>query len=148
VELAGLAGRPQDRWVESGLNAMRSIVFPVMLSSFAALTLACGGELVCTQEQRVAVRVHVSSPRDQDLPVVRVTADNGREDVCESSSEADASSAGTYRCNEQGGGEYTIRVYSDALTWTTRVDVDANECHTTEIKDVDVVLDPQTADDA
>jgi hypothetical protein len=124
---------------------MRSIVFPLSVVGLSLLSPACDGELVCTQELRVAVRVHVSSP--DELPVERVTADLKREADCESFSiETDASAEGIYRCNEQGGGRYTIRVYSGDLVWRTESHVTANECHTLEIEDVDVVLDPASAE--
>jgi hypothetical protein len=123
---------------------MRSIVFLLSVVGLSLLAPACDGELICTEELRVAVRVHISSP--EDLPVDRVTADLKRETECESFSlETDASGEGIYRCNEQGGGRYTIRVYSGDMSWSTGVSVTANECHTTEIKDVDVVLDPASA---
>jgi hypothetical protein len=126
---------------------MRRIVFPASLLVFVGLSAGCGGELICTDELHVAVRVHISSPDAQ--PVDRVTADNRKEETCESMSiEADASAPdSTYRCNEQGGGDYTIRVYSGAAMWSAHIEVEANECHTVEIQDVDVVLDPNIADD-
>lgn len=125
---------------------MRLVVFPSSMVVFAALIGACSGELVCTEEQRVAVRVNISSP--DDLPVERVTADRSSEIDCDpSSAEYDASTDERYRCTEQGGGEYTIRVYSGDQVWTHEVHVHANECHTTEIADVDIVMDPATAQD-
>jgi hypothetical protein len=112
----------------------------------AALTSACSGELVCTEEQRVAVRVHVSSPAG--LAVDGVTAEQDAEMACGASSvESHASPTGVFRCMEQGGGRYTIRVYSGDLCWTAHVNVMANECHTTEIGNVAIVMDPDTAVD-
>lgn len=112
----------------------------------AALLSACSGELVCTEEQRVAVRVHVSSP--VGLAVDGVTAEHDHEMPCGASSvESDASPTGVFRCLEQGGGRYTIRVYSGDLCWTAHVKVAANECHTTEIANVAIVMDPDTAVD-
>jgi len=149
VELAGPGFRPQDRVSGSvpagwGLNAMRLVVFSSSMVVFAALIGACRGELVCTEEIRVAVRVHISSP--DYLPVDRVTAERSRESDCDASSiESDASTDETYRCNEQGGGEYTIRVYSGDQVWTNEAYVRANECHTTEIADVDILMDSATA---
>jgi hypothetical protein len=92
----------------------------------------------------VAVRVHVSSA--DELPVDRVTAELSHERDCAVSLESDASAYGIYRCTEQGGGSYTIRVYSGDKTWSTNVRVTANECHTLEIKDVEISLDPASAD--
>lgn len=125
---------------------MRTVVSLLRLLSLAALLGACSGELVCTQEQRVAVRVHVSSP--DGLPVDNVTADQEGEKQCDVSSvENAATPTGVYRCMEQGGGKYTIRVYSGDLCWTANVDVTANECHTTDIGNVAIVMDPDTATD-
>jgi len=125
---------------------MRTAVLSLRLLGWAALLSACSGELVCTEEQRVAVRVHVSSP--DGLPVDGVTADQESERACGASSlESDASPNGVFRCLEQGGGRYTIRVYSGNLCWTANVHVPANECHTTEIANVAMVMDPRTAVD-
>jgi hypothetical protein len=125
---------------------MRTAALSLRVLGLAALLSACGGELVCTEEERVAVRVHVSSP--SGLPIDSITAEHEDEAQCEPSSrETDGSPDGVYRCMEQGGGRYTIRVYSGDLCWTTHVDVSANECHTTEIGNVDVVMDPDAAVD-
>jgi hypothetical protein len=112
--------------------------------AFAALSGACGEEKICSRNLRLAVRVHVTSPAG--LPIDRVTAEQSHEIECGfSSSPDDAGSDRMYRCHEQGGGLYTVRVYSGDAVWTSAVHVDANECHTTEIKDVDVTLDPNHA---
>ena len=81
------------------LNAMRRIVFLASLLVSVAMSAGCGGEFVCTDELHVAVRVHISSP--DALPVDRVSAENRKEETCESMSiEADASAPdSTYRCN-------------------------------------------------
>lgn len=123
---------------------MRMVVFPACVVAFAALIGGCSGELVCSEEPRVAVRVHISSPKK--LPVDLVTADHREERECESSSATSDSPGGIYRCKEQGGGDYTIRVYSGDLVWSQGVEVAANECHTTEIKDVDIAMDPAAAE--
>jgi hypothetical protein len=123
---------------------MRMVVLPACVVAFAALVGACSGELVCTEELRVAVRVHISSP--ENLPVDLVTADHRQEQECGSSSMESDSPDGIYRCSEQGGGDYTIRVYSGDLVWSQGIEIDANECHTTEIRDVDIVMDPAAAE--
>lgn len=123
---------------------MRARAFQWSLCGFAALFSACGEETICTDELRLAVRVHVTSP--EGLAIDRVTAERSHEMACSFSSMpqgADAGSDGMYRCREQGGGVYTVRVYSGDEVWTAAVHIDANECHTTEIKDVRVVLDPE-----
>lgn len=124
---------------------MRTLVLSLRVLCLAALFSACSGELVCTAEDRVAVRVNVSSP--SGLPVDSITADRTREAECGESSGEAQQSDGVFRCMEQGGGQYTIRVYSGNLCWTTQVDVHANECHTTDIANVDIVMDPNTAID-
>jgi len=125
---------------------MRLVVLSSSMVVLAALIGGCRGELVCTSEVRVAVRVNIASP--DYLPVERVTAERSHEVDCgpSSSIESDASTDEMYRCNEQGGGEYTIRVYSGDQVWTDKAHVDANECHTTEIADVDIMMDPATAE--
>ena len=122
---------------------MRPRAFQLSLFGFAALVGACGEEKICTDELRLAIRVYVTSP--EGLPIDRVTAEQSHEIACSFSSApqgADAGSDRMYRCHEQGGGVYTVRVYSGDETWTASVHIDANECHTQEIKDVRVVLDP------
>lgn len=123
---------------------MRPTPLQLSLTGLAALFGACGEETICTNEARIAVRVHVTSP--DNLPIDRVTAQQSHEIECWFSSITDDSGADrTYRCTEQGGGEYTIRAYSGDDVWTATAHIDANECHTTEIKDVDLVLDPKDA---
>ncbi len=123
---------------------MRPSAVQWMLLGTVALLGACGEERICTRDLHVAIRVHVTSPAG--LPIDQVTAEQSQEIECEFSSAADdAGSDRMYRCHEQGGGGYTVRVYSDDDVWSTAVQIDANECHTTQIKDVDVVLDPDDA---
>ena len=122
---------------------MRTIHLVPLLAG--ALLGACGEETICTDELRLAIRVYVTSP--EGLPIDRVTAERSHEMACSFSSAqgTDAGSDRMYRCHEQqgGGGVYTVRVYSGDEVWTAAVYIDANECHTTEIKDVRVVLDPE-----
>jgi hypothetical protein len=126
---------------------MRALASQLSLLGFAVLFGACGEETICTDELRIAARVHVTSP--EGLPVDRVTAEQSHEIECWFSSAPEESGVDRmYRCAEQGGGVYTIRAYSGDRVWTEEVHIDANECHTTEIKDVDLVLDPRTAQDA
>jgi hypothetical protein len=125
--------------------AMRAIAVQLSVLAVAVVSAAmlgaCSGEHICTEEERIAVRVHVSSPFG--LPSDRVTAEQDHEMVCAfSSSSDDATTDFMYRCAEQGEGIYIIRAYSGDQVWSARVHVNANECHTTEIKDVDLVLDP------
>jgi hypothetical protein len=120
---------------------MRPRAFQLSLFGFAALLGACGEEKICTDEPRLAIRVYVTSP--EGLPIDRVTVQLTHEIECSlSSTPHDAGSDRMYRCREQGGGVYTVRVYSGDEVWNAAVHIDANECHTTEIKDVGVVLDP------
>jgi hypothetical protein len=119
-------------------------VLPLAMA-WATVLGACSGERICTEEERLAVRVHVASPFG--LPVDRVTAERDHEMVCAFSATVD--DAGTdlmFRCNEQGEGTYTVRAYSGKRVWSAQVHIDANECHTTEIEDVDLVLDPGEVD--
>jgi hypothetical protein len=121
-------------------TAVQSRVLPLAVAC-AALIGACSGEQVCTEEERIAVRVHVQSPFG--FRVDGVTAQQDHEMICALSSSADdATTDLMFRCTEQGEGIYTIRVYSGDTIFSGRVHVDANECHTTEIKDVDFVLSP------
>jgi hypothetical protein len=124
-------------------------VFAIRTGFFGALIAlslcACSDETTCTLENRLAITVQVESP--QGLPVDSVTATRRREQACESQATSqDASGPGSYECGEQGGGTYTVRVTSGELQWTQRVDISADECHTTEHQTLEFVLDPDTAD--
>jgi hypothetical protein len=128
--------------------------FVVLLLSVCVLACdAFNDSTDCTGEARAAVLVSVSSPHD--LAIDSVTATRAHERSCDGLGALDAGSrdaAGSsgdtaeYSCTEDGGGTYVVRVKSGRLTWTQKVDVKANECHTTEIKKLTFTLDPATAD--
>ena len=98
----------------------------------------------CTAELRAPMGVSVSSP--QGLPIDSVTAECNSEMACVHKSRYDSDDSVFYSCFEDGGGTYTVTVRSGDLAWTQKVDIKANECHTTEGKSLDFVLDPNTAD--
>jgi hypothetical protein len=106
-----------------------------------------GGE---TDEERAPIHVSVSSP--QALPIDQVTATRIHEKPCtiNTISQAGASGSGEkndeYVCWEDGGGTYVVRVHSGAETWTQEINIQADACHTQEVKQLTFVLDPQTAD--
>ena len=106
----------------------------------------CGDDWVnCTLELRTAVTVTVTAP--PSLRIDKVTARRAGVDECEAfGGDLDAGRYPTYHCHEQGGGTYVVTVHSGSLTWTDSVSVPADECHTTENKELHFVLDPETAD--
>jgi hypothetical protein len=80
-----------------------------------------GEERDCTTDlQRFPVEV--TSP--EGLTVDRVTAENGVVEEC-----APSATAVSYDCDEQGAGEYVVRVYSGARTWTQTVELTHDGCH-------------------
>lgn len=103
---------------------------------------------ICTGELRNAVTVHVSSP--QGLPVDAVTVKNVVKARCSGPVSGDDDDAGssdsTYTCYEQSGGTYQIEVKSGDDTWSIAVQLFANDCHVIQAKEVQIVLDPDTAD--
>jgi hypothetical protein len=117
-----------------------------------AVIVACDSQRTCTSELRSALTVQISSP--QGLEVDSVTATRRVELPCENSSVEHAgardAAAGSnelvYTCWENGGGTYVVRVKSGQSTWTQKVHVNADFCHTTEHKTLSFVLDPETAD--
>lgn len=134
-----------------GMRANRTghgIFRAVALSSAAALAsmLAFGcsdtSTHVCTTELRTAVSVSIDA---NGLPISSVTATNQSEAPCTRLSASEASPV-EYACYEQGGGIYVIRVSSGSETWTKSVTVAADECHTTEQKNLAFVLESDTAD--
>ncbi len=119
---------------------MRRLWFalPVLLSSIAG---ACEDDVPCTANI-VSFQIIVSSP--EGLPIDRVTAERERVDDCT------AVGAVTYSCHEQGGGDYTIRVYSGDLVWTreTTLDEDEDGCHLEQSQSTEIELKAATADGA
>lgn len=111
--------------------------------AFLAL-VGCGDEKTCTAELRTAVAVHVASP--QGLPVSSVTAARLSEHPCEGGSTRTTAFDYRYDCYEQGEGVYTVRVKSEALTWTKQVAVSSDGCHVDTTQTLDFTLDPATAD--
>jgi hypothetical protein len=122
------------------------------LLCIAALSIACVGCIEsrsCTLELRYAVIVRIENP--QGLTIDSVTAKRSHEQDCTSYlGGADASTGDShevgYSCFEDGGGTYVVRVESGRSTWTQKVHINANACHTTERKTLTFVLDPKTAD--
>lgn len=120
---------------------MQRKVIPIAV--VAAVLAACD-PVYCTAELRTAVAVHVSS--SSGLEPDSVTAERLSEQSCTSYPVSDAGDDGHFVCHEQGAGIYTVRVTSGSLTWTQTVDVEADECHTTEVEELHFELDPATAD--
>jgi hypothetical protein len=123
----------------------------VALAVLLTLIPACRTEqLACTTELRIAVVVGVSSPHG--LAIDAVTATNHHTRECEADAPArndlgkiDSSAAVQYQCGEDGGGTYAVSVGSGSLTWTQKVHVNADACHTTEMKMLTFVLEPRMA---
>jgi hypothetical protein len=99
----------------------------------------------CTAELRTAVQVTVTA--EGGLTIDRVTAERGKEHDCEPWDDVAVNPA-LYSCHEQGGGKYTVRVYSGMLTWTRSVEVpeDDDGCHVTETKELEITASAATAD--
>lgn len=123
------------------------ICFPALSLALALALAACDDSTSCTAELRSAIEVYVESP--DGLPVDAVTATQRSEIPCDmlpSTGAQDAGDAEHYNCSEQSGGTYVVRVTSGDETWSQAVDIEADECHTTERKTLTFVLDPALAD--
>lgn len=98
-------------------------------------------EKSCTLELRTAVRVQVTSPEALRIDAVSVT--NSFEAACVPSV---TGQSGQYDCYEQGIGQYTVRVKSGTMTWSKSVSIAGDECHVSELKTLEIVLQSTTAD--
>lgn len=112
-----------------------------LVCTWCVAAVACGDE-ECSAEQRVAIELTVTGAG----PIDRVTAELESEEECGTgrfSSPIGSFSAPdqAYNCWEQGGGVYTVRVYSGAAVHEMQVEIEADECHIKERASVTIDLD-------
>jgi hypothetical protein len=126
----------------------------ILLLASMLTSSACSDSITCTFDQKLAITVQVQYTQGLEPDLV-TAAQSARPQECwntdEFARDAGGSASGvpsvnTYHCHEQGGGEYVVRVVSGNLSWTQSVDIAANQCHTTEHKELRFVLDPSDAD--
>lgn len=98
-----------------------------------ALVSACGDD-ECTAELRIAAEVTVTGTGRID----KVTIELESEEEC--GSFFDPNVGQVFTCWEQGGGLYTVRVYSGDMVREKQVQIDADECHIMERVSVQVDL--------
>ncbi|HET9933294.1 MAG TPA: hypothetical protein VFQ35_21465 [Polyangiaceae bacterium] len=115
------------------------------LSLFVIAASGCSStEKVCTLQLLTAVRVRIESL--DGLPITDVRLTSPAQQNCFENSAGATDTSVEYDCYEQGGGIYTVRVTSGTMTWTQSVSVAADECHVTEQKTLQFVLDSASAD--
>lgn len=111
----------------------------------AACSLAGGGcdDGGCKREQRIAVELTVRNLAGRDIEVTAELDGNG-EQSCDRTSDLNvgvAAGGRVFTCIEQGGGTYTIRVYSDDnVLHEEQLEVEADECHIKELVKAEVDL--------
>lgn len=102
--------------------------------AWCVVAFACGDD-ECSAEQRVAVQVLVNGAG----PIDKITVELEREEEC--GSFRDANLGQVYTCWEQGGGLYTVRVYSGDEVHEEQIEIEADECHIKQRESVTIDLD-------
>jgi len=132
-------------------RARRRAVLRPWLIGLVALTLtACEREkdgrkpVACSDVLKLIIAVRVSSPHG--LPVSSVSATNRDSGAPGWLCDVFPEFPSAYLCAEQGRGHYVIQVTSGKRSWTKTVDLPGDECHATSGADLELVLDPATAD--
>ena len=101
------------------------------ITGLLALLGACSDKKDCNSELMIAVELDLTVP--EGVTVTRVTAENEAERECEFTRDENNTERRLYACYGQGGGDYTIRVYSgDDVIYTETDEVDADECKVNE----------------
>lgn len=109
-----------------------------------ALTLvvsACADDRACEDEIRIAASVTVQAPAG--VTVDKVTIEKVSEELC-----GLTSTRGTeklHQCWEQGGGgTYVVRVYSGGRVWSSAEDIEGEDCHVRERRELsfDLSMEP------
>jgi hypothetical protein len=90
-----------------------------------AAVAACGDD-ECKPELRIAAEVIVTGAG----PIDKVTIELESEKEC--GSFFDQGVGQVFTCWEQGGGLYTVRVYSGDVVREKQVEIEADECHIKE----------------
>ena len=88
------------------------------------IALAACGDDQCSAGQRVAINVMISG----SAPVDKVTAELEFEEECGFNRQVGQ----VFTCWEQGGGTYTVRVYSGDMVHEEEIEIEADECHIKE----------------
>ena len=115
------------------------------LPALTALSLTAGGcdDGKCKQDERIAIELTVRNVAGRNLEVTAELDANG-EQSCDRISDLNVGiEAGgrIYTCIEQGGGTYTVRVYSDdVVLHEEEIEIEADECHIKELARVEVDL--------
>jgi hypothetical protein len=90
-----------------------------------AVVAACGDD-ECKPELRIAAEVIVTGTG----PIDKVTIELESEKECDFF--VDPGLGQVFTCSEQGGGLYTVRVYSGDTVREKQVEIEADECHIKE----------------
>jgi hypothetical protein len=109
------------------LKAMDLLRFPLWLGATLALSslLASCDDGGCSDEEKVALELHINNPDDLDI---KVTAELTHEEECPFF--FDPGTGRVYTCYEQGGGTYKVRVsVDDQVIYEDEIEVEADKCH-------------------
>jgi hypothetical protein len=103
-----------------------------LVCASCVVAFGCGDD-ECSAEQRVALEVIVGSAG----PIDKVTVELEDEEECGTGRSSGASPSFSdpelvYTCWEQGGGVYTVRVYSGTEVYEEQIEIEADECHIKE----------------
>lgn len=124
--------------------ASRTIGFGASIV-IAACTLTASGcdDGGCKREQRIAIELTVRNLAGRDVEVT-AELDGKGEQSCDRTSDLNvgiAAGGRVFTCIEQGGGSYTVRVYSeDNVIHEEQIEVEADECHIKELVKAEIDL--------
>jgi hypothetical protein len=109
------------------LKAMNPLRVPLWLGAalVASSLLASCDDGGCSDDEKVAIQLHINNPDDLKI---KVTAELAQEEECPFF--FDPGSGRVYTCYEQGGGSYKVRVYTDdQVIYEDDIEVEADKCH-------------------
>jgi hypothetical protein len=111
------------------------------LCLLASASCKDGGK--CSDEELVAIEVHVKNPEDL---AISVTAELKSEEECPFF--VDPGTGRVYTCYEQGGGTYKVRIYvGDKVIYEEDDEVEADACHIKQrfVSEIDLTAVSPTA---